>query len=71
MGSTPTSGTMRKFKLTARSKKGKDTIRNKGDIWFERVLTKRTGWLFLISEDEMDFRWVKETQDPNFEIERL
>jgi hypothetical protein len=57
------------------SKHGKDRINQYGDKWIVRSVTgsvmfsdKSGLWLGLMSIDGRDFRWVRETEDKNFEI---
>jgi len=67
---------MRKVKLKAKTRKGKNRIRQFGE-WWKVCRTTPTvlfstethgSWVLLESLNKKDWRWVRETDDPDFEI---
>lgn len=66
---------MNRFKLTPKTRKGKQRIQRDGEWWTElaqvdSVLfsTEKGPWLHLESEQTKDDRWVHFRNDPDFNV---
>ena len=59
----------RTFTLRGISGHGKNRIREHGSVWVEQPVTM--SWdngILVTSVETLDSRWIKEIDDPNFEI---
>jgi len=67
---------MTKVKLKAKTRKGKNRLRQFGEWWVVTRVTPTVlfstethgSWFLLESLNKKDWRWIRETDDPDFEI---